>query len=163
MGRPSAGLWIAIGIVHWAGCAPAPREPEYAADTASIHQLYRNAPAVLESGSVDRYVAMVDDGITLAAPGVAPVHGIPALRELLDGFFRAARYRAVLAPPHRLLIADSLAFAEYAGRLTTLSASGADSVTAENHYADVLRRQSDGSWRILVHGIHDLAPAPPAR
>lgn len=163
MGRPSARLWVTIAVLSSSGCAAAPQASGYAADTAGIHRLYRDAPAVLESGSVDRYVAMVDEGIMLAGPGVPPVHGIPALRELLDPFFRAARYRVVLDPPHRLLVADSLAFAEYTGRLTTLSASGADSVTAENHYADVLRRQADGSWRLLVHGIHGLAPTPPAR
>ncbi len=153
-------LMFSLVTVAAAGCG-SPSRGDWAADTANIHQLYRTAPATVAAADVDAYLALVDDSVVLLGPGQPATRGKAAVRELLNGLFATGTYGAVLHAPRTLVIADSLAYSEYTGVFTARPKAGGDSVVSRNRYVDVLRRQPDGTWRLLVHSFHPDGPAGP--
>jgi uncharacterized protein (TIGR02246 family) len=154
-------LWLVPVVLGSGACEPAEPRTNSDADLAAIGQLYKQWPRAIEAADAAQYVTFLDDSITLLMPGAAAVHGVAAYRSLLTPLFQAARYRVALSPPNLLEVAGPWAFAQYEGEATTLSATGADSVTARNRYVDILRRQADGAWRVWLHSWHNAAS--PAR
>lgn len=130
------------------------------ADTSAIRQLYRDWPRSVEAGDAARYVTFLHDSITLLIPGAAPIHGVSAYREFLTPLLQNATYRVSLESPAQLEVSGSWAFAQYRGQVVTFPRPSGDSSIARNRYVDILRRQSDGSWRVYLHSWHDdMAPA----
>lgn len=150
-------LWLVPVVLVSGACEPAERRTNSDADTAAIRQLYKAWPRAIEAADAAQYVTFLDDSITLLMPGAAAVHGVAAYRSVLTPLLQAARYRVALSPPTLLEVAGTWAFAQYEGEATTLSATGADSITARNRYVDILRRQGDGSWRVRLHSWHNAA------
>jgi len=113
-------------------------------EPANIHRLFaeRFAAADLD-GLLELYAP---DALLLPQAG-SEVRGHAAIREALGGFI-ALGGRFTMAPPRCLRAGDiAVLHADW-----QLSASGPDGqpIHLGGHTADVVQRQADGTWRIVI-------------
>jgi uncharacterized protein (TIGR02246 family) len=103
----------------------------------------------LEAGDLDACMDLYEPGATFVASRSNLVSGIPAIRELLQGFIDAEAtfsLDTVTAVPD----ADgSIAITRAKGTSTSPGPDG-NPVTTPFHSVEVVRKQSDGTWRFLI-------------
>ena len=150
---------LAFATIVQAACAASVPTRDPAADVAAINAIYTAGPAAVTSEDVDAYLAVLDDSISMLFPAAPAVRGKAAVRTMLEGMFATGSYSAMLSE-RRMGVADSIAYAEYTGVFVSRPSQG-DSVVGLLRYVDVLRRQPDGSWRMLLHSAHPNGPATP--
>ncbi len=103
----------------------------------------------LETGDLDAAAALYEpDAIFVVSPDQV-ITGHAAIREFLQGIIASnatGKLDAVTAVPS----ADgSIAFTRAKGRSTSPDADGKP-VTTQFHSIEVVRKQPDGSWRIII-------------
>jgi uncharacterized protein (TIGR02246 family) len=101
----------------------------------------------LNAGDIDAALTLYEPEATfLPYPGTVVV-GLPAIREALSGLF--ARRPTLDGDVQRVLEAGDIALVANAWTLSGTSRDGSP-VHREGRSADVLRRQADGRWLILI-------------
>jgi ketosteroid isomerase-like protein len=104
----------------------------------------------ITSGDMDAALSLYEPGATFAMPagfGEGSVTGIDGLREALGGFL--AMSPELRINPEKTLLSGELAMVTGSWTLRGGDPEGND-VDASGRYADVLRRQSDGSWLYVI-------------
>ena len=104
----------------------------------------------ITSGDIDAALSLYEPGATFAMPtgfGEGSVTGIDGLREALGGFL--AMSPELRINPEKTLVSDELAMVTGSWTLRGRDPEGND-VNASGRYADVMRRQSDGSWLYVI-------------
>jgi ketosteroid isomerase-like protein len=115
-------------------------QPEMARDLLSIHTIFE---ACFNTGDLDGLLALYEPEAVLNAQPGAPVRGLPAIREALQGF---------LALGGKIQIKTLSAYEGPGGIGLThgeWSLEGG-SVALAGKTAEVLRRQADGRWRYVI-------------
>jgi ketosteroid isomerase-like protein len=106
--------------------------------------------AAITSGDMDAALALYEPGATFAMPagfGEGSVTGTDDLREALGGFL--AMNPELTINPETTLASGELAMVTGSWTLKGRGPDGSD-VDASGRYADVMRRQSDGSWLFVI-------------
>jgi ketosteroid isomerase-like protein len=104
----------------------------------------------ITAGDVDAALSLYEPGATFAMPtgfGEGSVTGTDGLREALGGFL--AMSPELRINPEKTLLSGELAMVTGGWTLTGRGPEGND-VDASGRYADVMRRQSDGSWLYVI-------------
>jgi ketosteroid isomerase-like protein len=104
----------------------------------------------ITSGDIDAALSLYETGATFAMPtgfGEGSVTGIDGLREALGGFL--AMSPELRINPEKTLVSGELAMVTGSWTLRGRDPEGND-VVASGRYADVMRRQSDGSWLYVI-------------
>ena len=131
----------------------APQRP--ASDEAAIRRFYQEMPRAIEASDLSRFVSLLDDSITVLVPGTPAIQGAQAYRAVVTPLFETATTRWSVEPPTLLQIAGRLAVVSYTGELITTAKADGRSTTARYRYVDVLRKQSDGTWRLRLHSFQN--------
>jgi len=131
-----------------------------AADVAAIDGLYADWRKAVEGADIDGYVAMLDADVRLLPPDAEAIVGAENYRQFLGPVFAGANYRIEVERSPVVEIHGDTALAEYdyvihltlknqnqgiqqAGALTAARTAA--------RYIDVLRRNSEGQWRVYRH------------
>ena len=104
----------------------------------------------ITSGDIDAALSLYEPGATFAMPtgfGEGSVTGIDGLRGALGGFL--AMSPELRINPEKTLLSGELAMVTGSWTLRGRGPEGSD-VDASGRYADVMRRQSDGSWLYVI-------------
>ena len=132
---------------------------ELLSDEALIKNLYENWHIAVESSNINGYIASLDKNITLIPPGGPIITGIENYRKFLGPVFNSATYK-INAGDYDIEIIGDLAIVKsrqtvsltFIGNKNKVKSEGAlqkDITTSD--YLDILQRQSNGSWKCLVH------------
>lgn len=116
-----------------------PTSPEQLIELFSEH---------INAGDVDAMAALYEpDAAFVPEPGGPVLQGLRAIREALAGF--AALEPTLSGEIEKVLEADGIALV---ANRWTLTGTGPDGSTVDigGVSADVLRRQPDGTWRVLI-------------
>jgi uncharacterized protein (TIGR02246 family) len=131
-----------------------------AEDEAAIRAIDANWAKAATAGDPNAVAALYTADATLFPPGQASVQG-DAAKEFWTGFFSTMAVQAELSPKAVEGRGD-LAYSTGTYRLTmTPKKPGSKALpTEEGKYVEILKKQADGSWKI----VHDIwnASAPPA-
>ena len=115
--------------------------------TATPTQVLESIVAGINSGDIESLMPLYEDGAAFAAEPGSLAHGTPGVRESLNGFI--SMNGTLDLRTTRVLEVDDLALV--AG-VWSFDGTGPDGepVHLEARNADVLRRQSDGTWRFVI-------------
>lgn len=118
-------------------------------DKTLIQKLEQKDIAASKTNDVDALVALwTDDGVLLQ-PGIAPVVGKEAIRELLEQQQQAARVETVSYEENWKDVRISGAYAFEWGQIgASLKLEGGNVVRRSVNAIRVLAKQRDGSWRV---------------
>ena len=101
----------------------------------------------METGDIDRYLAVLTDDAIFMPPNNPPKTGAE-LRNWLSGFLESFRVEWLSFVSTETLIADEMAFHSYTYTWRVCARAGGEPTSAAGKGVHLLRRQPDGSWRI---------------
>ncbi len=140
---------------------PPPPPDTTAADTAAINQLRDDYVAAFKAGDADKIGSLLTEDEVSMVNDMPTSMGRAASVEALKGMF------SQMTPTDFTLTSDEMklmgGFAYDRGRGTatfTPKAKGAKPVTQATRYLVILRRESDGSWKV-ARDMDNVMPAPP--
>lgn len=131
-------------------------------DKKAIQALYETRKLAVENGDRDSYVDTLDENVRMIPPGIKDVIGKDAYAEFLIPVLQNTKYEIVPLGDIEIEIIGDIALARYDFIINV--SEGVDSVketgvlnqeSSNMKYADVLRRQEDGTWKILQHMWND--------
>lgn len=165
-----------IAIVA-AGCKP-PNDAQFQAaeehppaDKDAIRQLYNHWKTAVESGDRAGYVNVLDEQVTMIAPGAPDIVGRDAYAEFLIPVFQHAQYRVESLGEIQIDLLGDFALARYdyivhvsmaegVGKITDNQAA-LDQLVNKAKYLDVLKRQDTGEWKVFRHMWNEGPQDPP--
>jgi uncharacterized protein (TIGR02246 family) len=118
---------------------------ETAATPEAVLTLFSQA---MNRGDIDFILTLYEGQACLVPqPHQLPVHGKPAIRQALQSFL--ALKATIDIQRTTVARTDDVALLRSAWRLTGIGPDGS-SVQMEHESTDVMRRQPDGSWKIVI-------------
>ena len=115
--------------------------------TATPEQVLESIVTGINSGNVDSLMALYESEAAFAAKPGSPAHGAPGVREALSGFISMNGELDLVVT--RVLEVDDLALVIGVWSFNGTGPDG-EPVRLQARNADVLRRQTDGSWRFVI-------------
>jgi uncharacterized protein (TIGR02246 family) len=101
----------------------------------------------LEAGDLEGALALYEDGATFAPQPGQQIRGVDAIRQALEQFI--ALRPTMTGTIEKVLEAEGVALVANRWTLRGTSPDGAP-VELAGVSSDVMRRQADGSWRLLI-------------
>jgi uncharacterized protein (TIGR02246 family) len=162
-------LMILMGVVCLAlpACTPPPEEQaepaveearNTEADVEAIKNVGREEIAAANAGDPERFISILSDDIEVIPYGQPAVRGEQArqwLREFLDQATLQVAYTN-----EEVVVDGDLGIHRYSFEWTVTPKGGGDSVQERGAGIHVMRRQSDGSWKIATDIWTPDAPTP---
>ena len=150
---------VLLGVI---ACTQAPQTPAHdpAADKAAVDAVRNREIAALNSGNVDSIMAVYADDVDMMAPDFPAAVGAPAVRDMVVGMMKDVALTGAYTTSS-VEVAGDIAVDRYAGSLTLTPRAGGPAVTEQIKGLHVLRRQADGSWKIIRDVWNVDAPSPP--
>lgn len=113
----------------------------------------------MESGNIDRYLAVLTDDAIFMPPN-SPSKTGAELRNWLRSFVEGFRVEWLSFVSTEMLFAGEIAFHSYTYTWRVCARTNGEPTIAAGKGVHLLRRQQDGSWRI-AHEIWNGNPANP--
>jgi uncharacterized protein (TIGR02246 family) len=126
-------------------------------DKKAIQELYQTRNTAVHSGDRDGYVATLDENVRMVPPGAKDVIGRDAYAEFLIPVMQDGKFEIVPRGDLEVTVLGDIALARYDYLVkvyegATKMQDGAQSQeSTDMKYSDVLRRQEDGTWKVLLH------------
>jgi uncharacterized protein (TIGR02246 family) len=157
--RNAAAATIAIVLM---ACAERTEMPAHdpAADKAAVDAVRNREIAALSAGNTDSLLAVYADDIDMMAPGFPASQGLAAVRTMIDGMLKEVTMSGSYMTSNVEIIGD-VAIDRYTGSLTLTPKAGGPATIEVIKGLHVLRRQADGSWKIVQDVWNTDAPAVP--
>ncbi len=125
-------------------------QTQRSSDSLALNNQLNEIELLCENLVLDHYLAYFYEDAMLLPPGQAPIKGIEAIREYLSGFydFFIPSFECQYSE-RKIEVEDSLAVRQYKsfGRILYLNAK--DTLISDNKYMELVKKQSDGSWKIV--------------
>ena len=126
-------------------------------DKKAIQKLYQTWDIAVHKGDRDGYVALLDENVRMVPPGAKDVIGRDAYAEFLIPVFQYGKYEIVPRGDLEINVLGDIALTRYDYLVKVYADANKmqnGALTQESNdmkYSDVLRRQEDGSWKVLLH------------
>jgi len=139
------------------GCAPAAVPDTTVEDTAAVNAVREAWMAAFNAADSDALANFYTEDAIRMASGAPTVTGRAAIRQYLADQFAMGTTTSVIRSDELQLMGD-WAFDRGTFTGTMTPSGGGDAVTVEGRYVVILRKQTDGSWK-LARAIDNI-PAP---
>ncbi len=113
-------------------------------DLASIRQIYRTMAETTLNGDWDGWASILEEHAVVVPPNQEPVAGRGTLRDWIEGFGTFISHDIT---PHEIEGRGDLAFVRLRADVEVRLEDGSV-VTDHARGMNILRRQSDGSWKL---------------
>ncbi|MCY3639750.1 MAG: SgcJ/EcaC family oxidoreductase [Gammaproteobacteria bacterium] len=131
--------------------AAAPLAADPAADAAAIRALQAAWNQAVEAGSIEDYLAVLDADVELLPTDAPPIRGRDHYGQFLGPVFEQDRFEIEVVDPGTVKVDGDLAYARYDYIIHRMPKGSDERISSLRKFLDVLRRQEDGSWRVLKH------------
>ena len=155
---------LAIGVLSTVACAPAPPPPPpdtHAQDEAAIRQADMAFSTAAQAKNVDAAVAFYADDVAAMAPNESLKAGRDSARKMWADMVAMPGF-SISWQPTKVDVARSgdLGYTIGTYELTMNGPDGKPMVD-RGKYAEVWRKQTDGSWKVVVDIFNTDTPMPP--
>ena len=129
----------------------APLAADAGADAAAIRDLQAAWNTAVEAGDIAGYLAVLDADVELLPTDAPPIRGRDHYGQFLGPVFEQDSYEIEVVDLGTVGVDGDLAYARYDYIIHRTPKAGGERVSSLRKFVDVLRRQEDGSWRVLKH------------
>ncbi|MCB0167201.1 MAG: SgcJ/EcaC family oxidoreductase, partial [Anaerolineae bacterium] len=147
--RQPDGTWKIYRDIFNSNVPPAaPAADDVEAVTAAVNKVWDQYASSLNAGDVDRYMALWADDAMQLPPDSLPLVGKDTLRAGLESEVKEITYDMKITNEEVNASGDmAVARGTYAATITPKD--GSEPITIDGKYMTLLKRQSDGSWKIF--------------
>ena len=128
-----------------------PLAADPAADAAAIRALQAAWNQAVEAGDIKGYLAVLDADVELLPTDAPPIRGRDHYGQFLGPVFEQDRFEIEVVGPGTVEVDGNLAYARYDYVIHRMPKGTDERISSLRKFLDVLRRQEDGSWRVLKH------------
>ena len=126
------------------------------ADIDQIKALQIKWNQAVEMGDIDGYISVLDEEIELIPTDAPAFQGTESYRGMLEGVFSTSTFDIEVVDAGTIEVEGNMAYARYDYIIHTTSIPSdsiqtTTTVSSYRKFLDVMRRQSDGSWRVYKH------------
>jgi len=126
------------------------------ADRAAIASMYSARLEQIQVGAtldqlLDAYVAVLAEDAVWMPPNSPPVVGKAAIRSWALDFYARYALDVDSLPMDALEVGRDLAARHFRSVGTYIPSDAGEPIPYDQKYVDVLRREPDGSWKIILH------------
>jgi len=116
-------------------------------DLASIRKLYADNATALNAGDLATLARLYEEDAIQFPPNSPALTGWEAIRSELERELAGIKVAATIDVAE-MLVAEDWTFARGTYRMVTTLQAGGDQAVATGNWLDILKRQSDSSWKI---------------
>ena len=144
------------------GCAPAGPRVDVEADEEAIRTVDGQMVAAISAGDLDRWLGFFTEDAIMMPPNAPAVVGKEAIREFVSDLMASTDF-AVSHDLGKVEVSrgGDLAYVSYAYKLTLKGPEGKP-VTDSGKDISVLKKQPDGTWKVVIDIWNSDLPAAPA-
>lgn len=128
------------------------------ADIAAIRALYTAWNEAVEGSDISGYLAVLDADVELLPTDAPPFRGRDNYGAFLQPVFGNDRFEIEVAEPPAVQVDGDLAYARYDYIIHRMPVGSEERISSYRKFLDVLKRQPDGTWRVLKHIWNYNAP-----
>ncbi len=144
-------FWLAAWGLALLGAGGLVQAADEQVDIAAIRHLQASWNAAVESGSIEGYLAVLDEDVELMPTDAPLIRGRDNYGQFLQPVFVQDSYEIEVTDPGTIQVSGDLAYARYEYIIHRTPKGSDEPVSSRRKFLDVLRRQEDGSWRVLEH------------
>ncbi len=155
--------FLAVGLISLAlvlvPCSVAADAPAKAADVAAVKALVGKHSAALAAGDAAALTALFADNGVMMPPERGAMTGKEAIRwglKIALGLFATK----ISSENLDVDVTGDLAYARRTATMTLISKTGGEQMELIANWLDILKRQSDGSWKIALEIVNSDRPLP---
>jgi uncharacterized protein (TIGR02246 family) len=142
------------------GCSPPAAQDNTEADVAAINAVRDREITLVVAGNIDSLVALYTPDVAMMPPNEPAVNGQDALRTWTEAMVSQAtvsgRYTS-----SEVTVSGDWAVDRYAGVLTATPKAGGAPMEEQIKGVHIMKRGTDGVWRIAQDVWNTDAPPPP--
>jgi uncharacterized protein (TIGR02246 family) len=142
------------------GCAPAVPTHDRAADMAAIGQVRDGFAAAFKAGDAAAIAALYTADAAAMTEGQPTATGPQAIEAMNKATFDTLSAQEISITPGKTEIDGDMAAEWGTTTVTATPKGGSAPMTTNGRYVVILKRQADGTWKLLAD--IDNSPTPPA-
>jgi uncharacterized protein (TIGR02246 family) len=119
-------------------------------DVGLVYDLWREYAAAMDTGDLERWISLwSDDGIQMP-PGVSRRFGKAEIRREMQPLFDLDGHRRMVIQPEEVRILGDRAYVHGTYEMEVAPRGGGKTKHYSGKFLDILEKQVDGSWKIVV-------------
>ncbi len=148
--------FTSIVVIFLGGCdQPKSEDISRSDDISAIRSLQNNWNQAVETSNVDGYLSVLDEQIELIPTDAPPINGKEGYREMLEQVFNTSTFNIEVVDEGTIEVDGNMAYTRYDYIIHTTSTTSdskeSETISTYRKFLDVMRRQSDGSWKVYKH------------
>lgn len=145
-----------IIVVLTVGCSSTDTAPiaNTEAEIAAIKAAFASLVKVSEAGDAEGYASYLTDDAIYLGPGQPAIMGKQKIRDFVADFFKNWNFSFPQWTTEEVIVAGEIAIHRYSGVATLTPKSGGEPLIADRKYMDVMRKETDGQWRLARHMLN---------
>jgi len=128
------------------------------ADIAAINELYNQYCLRANSGDLDGFISLWGDNAIRMDPDIPAIFGKEQIREFFKTSFEQFNANVAIYGETEVQVADDLAFSRGTYTLSLAPKEEGPTIYIDGKWLDILKRQTDGSWKIYIDCVNYNAP-----
>lgn len=128
------------------------------ADIVAINALYDEYTSGANSGDLERFIAVWADDATRMETGIPAIIGKKQIETHFKALFEGFNNEVAVYGEIDIGASGDLAYSRGNYTLSFTPKDGGPKTTIDGKWVDVLKRQTDGSWKIYIDSVSDNAP-----
>lgn len=146
-------------VIFLAACAPAETPADTTADREAINALAEQEMQTLNAGDIEAHLATHTADAVVMPPEMPEARGHEAIRAVLEQLHGQFDVEGTYTAKQTTVVGD-IAYQQLAFDMTLTPKGEGEPISDVGKGLHVLRRQPDGSWKIVVD-IWNASTAPP--
>jgi uncharacterized protein (TIGR02246 family) len=139
-------------------CTKQEKKPSVEADIAAINELYNQYCSYGNAGELDNFLSLWEDNAIRMDPDKPSIIGKENIRKFFEVPFEQFSTNVAVYGDTEIQISGDMAFARGTYTLSLTPKEGGPKTTFDGKWLDILKRQTDGSWKIYIDMVNYNAP-----
>jgi uncharacterized protein (TIGR02246 family) len=139
-------------------CTEQEKKPSVEADIAAINELYNQYCIRANTGDLDNFLSLWEDSAIRMDPDKPSIIGKENIRKFFEPSFELFSLNVALYGDTEVQISGDMAFSHGTYTLSLTPKEEGSTIYIDGKWLDILKRQTDGSWKIYIDMINYNGP-----
>lgn len=136
------------------GCTQINKDADVEADIAAINELYDQYCIHANAGDLDNFLSLWEDNAIRMEPDNPSIIGKENIRKFFQVSFELFSINVAIYGDTEIQISEDMAFSRGTYTLSLTPKEGGPTTHIDGKWLDILKRQTDGSWKIYIDMVN---------